>query len=315
MPTYNTPTYVGVSVPASHASAGTQTINYPAGVQGGDFLLLALRTPLTATFSDPAGWTPVGSTPVDATNSVRLYLWARKAGGATGSATTDSGSVTATASTNVVAPGFLIAARPDQSAGALTLAQMIDAIAVAADNDTSTSDLTVPGLTTSVPNTLLIRGSLVANGGAGSTITGFPGTKRTEDNDGNTSTTRSIAVGTIAQSTAGAVSSINLTDSSAASFGNDVSVGFALAIRSQGITPPAVFTLSDDFEDASIDAAKWTADAGINETGGELRIPLTTSYPHLKSVNTYSIIGSQLVTEITQLPNIGNGGTEFWVAV
>lgn len=314
MPTYALPPYVGVSVPASHASSGTQTINYPAGVQGGDFLLLALRTPLTATFGDPAGWTPVGGTPVDAANSVRLYLWARKAGGSTGVATTDSGSVTATASVAVVAPGFLIAVRPDQTGGTLTLAQMIDAIAVAADNVTTDANLAVPGYTTTVPNTRVIHGSLLANGGAGGSITGFPGTKRVEDNDGNTATTRSIAVGTDSQATAGVKASINLTDSSAGAFGNDVSVGFVLAIRSAGVVPPNVSTLQDDFDDNSIDAAKWDTTAGVSETGGKLRFVPTSSFPEAKSDNTYSLVGSSLLAETATVPTFTTG-TVSWYAI
>lgn len=67
---------------------------------------------------------------------------------------------------------------------------------------------------------------------------------------------------------------------------------------------PAISTLTDDFNDNSIDTGKWTtgvaAGSSITETGGQLVIapPVSsTGYSYLDSNDTFSLIGSSLTVE------------------
>ena len=82
-----------------------------------------------------------------------------------------------------------------------------------------------------------------------------------------------------------------------------------VVLEVKGSTPPPssnapIATLTDDFNDNSIDTGKWTtgvaAGSSITETGGQLVIapPVSgTGYSYLDSNDTFSLVGSSLTVE------------------
>lgn len=71
----------------------------------------------------------------------------------------------------------------------------------------------------------------------------------------------------------------------------------------------AVIPLSDDFNDNSLDTAKWTVYSGtVNETGGQLQfVPVSGTSAYLYSPNTYNLTGKQATLKIVDAGNITTG--------
>lgn len=73
---------------------------------------------------------------------------------------------------------------------------------------------------------------------------------------------------------------------------------------------PALATLTDDFQDGVIDPSLWVATAGVAESGGRLIITPNTSRPYCRTATaSYSLIGSQVVTDIPTITANGSTGT------
>lgn len=71
-----------------------------------------------------------------------------------------------------------------------------------------------------------------------------------------------------------------------------------------------VETLTDNFDDNSIDTAKWTATAGVTETGQRLEIS-SASVAELRSVRAYDLVGSAVHVKVPQVANAGGSSLDF----
>lgn len=68
-------------------------------------------------------------------------------------------------------------------------------------------------------------------------------------------------------------------------------------------------TLTDDFEDGSINPSLWVPDAGVTETGGQLVVTPALSLQHCITVNTYDATESSIVIHIPTVTPVGTSGT------
>ncbi|QNJ57619.1 hypothetical protein SEA_KEANU_13 [Streptomyces phage Keanu] len=75
------------------------------------------------------------------------------------------------------------------------------------------------------------------------------------------------------------------------------------------------YELKDDFNDNTIDTAKWPNNFGtVSETGGAARIEINTGYNAYSSAKAYILQNSQLIVKVT--PTVVNdGATEAWFQV
>src|SRR4051794_4446919 len=71
-----------------------------------------------------------------------------------------------------------------------------------------------------------------------------------------------------------------------------------LTVATSGTTYPAMSTLFDNFDSASL--AKWGPSGGATISGGVLYVPCTTSYDGLISVGTFDLTGSALAVQVPQ---------------
>lgn len=71
---------------------------------------------------------------------------------------------------------------------------------------------------------------------------------------------------------------------------------------------PAISTLQDDFNDASLDTSKWSnwSGARVTESGGTLNIATTTSaiYSGIDSQNAYDLTGSSIYVQLNDAGNL-----------
>ena len=75
---------------------------------------------------------------------------------------------------------------------------------------------------------------------------------------------------------------------------------------------PAIATLTDTFDDGTIDAALWPASYGdVTEAGGRARVPCTADYAALVSASAYTLAGSSVHTRIYP-PAAGGAATEAY---
>lgn len=68
-------------------------------------------------------------------------------------------------------------------------------------------------------------------------------------------------------------------------------------------------TLIDDFQDGTIDLAKWNVIGTVTESGGRARLTPTSSYSYLTSATTYDLTDSQLVAHVPMATANGSTGT------
>lgn len=78
---------------------------------------------------------------------------------------------------------------------------------------------------------------------------------------------------------------------------------------------PLLDTLVDDFDDGTVDAAKWpNAYGGVTETGGRAVVPCDTGYAAYASDTTYTLAGSHVLVQMWP-PAAGGAATEAWAQV
>lgn len=97
---------------------------------------------------------------------------------------------------------------------------------------------------------------------------------------------------------------------------------YAIEILAAAPATPKLSALTDDFNDNSIDPAKWTtgisAGASLAETGGQLVFtPSTTSsgYSYVDSVNTYDFTDSSLTVEFAGTISTAVGAEQFMMVM
>lgn len=75
------------------------------------------------------------------------------------------------------------------------------------------------------------------------------------------------------------------------------------------------YELKDDFNDNTIDTAKWPNNFGtVSETGGAARIEINTGYNAYSSAKAYILTGSQFIAKVT--PTVTNdGASEAWFQI
>lgn len=72
--------------------------------------------------------------------------------------------------------------------------------------------------------------------------------------------------------------------------------------------------LTDNFTTA--DGVKWNGYGGsATVSGGALNITVTNSYATIATATNYDLVDSYALVQLTQAPNIGNGGTQAYMAV
>lgn len=71
--------------------------------------------------------------------------------------------------------------------------------------------------------------------------------------------------------------------------------------------PPKIATVIDDF--AATDDVKWVYNGAAAVSGGQLAIPVSTSYDNADSQWAGDLTGSEVVVKMVQRPNAGNGST------
>lgn len=78
-------------------------------------------------------------------------------------------------------------------------------------------------------------------------------------------------------------------------------------------TNPKLATLTDDF--ATKDLAKWNWGAGASVSGGQLLLPAASAFDGFVSSNAFfDLTGSEMVAEMVQAPNVGNGTVRMFFA-
>src|SRR5690606_29837274 len=78
---------------------------------------------------------------------------------------------------------------------------------------------------------------------------------------------------------------------------------------------PLLDTLADDFDDGTVDPAKWpNAYGGVTETGGRAVVPCDTGYAAYASDTTYTLAGSHVLVQMWP-PAAGGAATEAWAQV
>lgn len=196
-------TFVG----ASNATGNNQTINKPVGVQSGDLLVANIYVDANNTISSPpSGWTVIENLNVTAGPYHHYILW-KSAGASEPSSYTFTNASTYTSCT-------MVAFRPGSGN---TLA--IDVHASQA-NASGTTD-TVPSVTTTGANEVLIAGLICYNGFSYTTLAGW-----TAPTGGNT--TDGLAIQYKVQSSAGATGTFAF-----AMGGSSVNSGALIAIQEQ----------------------------------------------------------------------------------
>lgn len=75
------------------------------------------------------------------------------------------------------------------------------------------------------------------------------------------------------------------------------------------------YELKDDFDDNTVDTAKWPNNFGtVAETGGNARITIDTAYNAYSSAKAYILTGSQFIAKVT--PTVTNdGASEAWFQI
>jgi hypothetical protein len=70
-----------------------------------------------------------------------------------------------------------------------------------------------------------------------------------------------------------------------------------------------IATLIDDFQDGTIDLAKWNVIGTVTESGGRARLTPTSTYSYLTSTATYDLTDSQLIAHVPTATANGSTGT------
>ncbi len=79
------------------------------------------------------------------------------------------------------------------------------------------------------------------------------------------------------------------------------------------VAAPPVASLTDNFDDNSIDSTKWPSVNGVVETNGTMRVGATTAAEYVRSAVGYTLIGSSLSVEVTPPGGNADGAVWAWV--
>ncbi len=209
--------FVSATTANPNANASTITVNVPASIQAGDLLVATLVTADNSlTFTQPAGWAlvsgatnPASTTAIGGMTQMVAYKFATAA---------EPASYTWTISSSTKSTAAIVAYREvDRSSPFNGFAVTIAAAASAT--------VSAPSVTTSVPNSVVLR-LLGIDSGGGGTISAPTGTtsRATISLQANPGTTVQVADAT--QATAGASGIASGTASTSA-----INVGYTLALR------------------------------------------------------------------------------------
>jgi hypothetical protein len=289
---WTAPTIVGTSGAANVTAANNLVIPEIAAIQDGDFLVAYIGTSPTGVIATPSGWTYRADT---TSGNHRLYIFTRSALAAD------------TTYTFVATPATRTVGRVVATRGGTWDTHVIQA------NAASTS-IASPSITTAQDNSLLLWGALLGNGGTG--IITPPATTIEQGEDTNTNTggvgDRTSSVATVVRGTAGAGALGDGTDTSG--LAADTSVAGVVSLTGVFTPYPGASTLSDNFDDNSIDTAKWPTNVGpVVETGGKIQADASAvgAGEYLRSVVGYSLIGSSVFVEVPTLPGTNVDGDVY----
>lgn len=308
-----TPTVRGTVHTATKASGPTTiALTIDALTQPGDLLIAHLTQQAAGqTINPPTGWTSDVHASQGA-NSTNIGSWLMHRVAQAGDAGT---SVTFTTSNTTAMVGAL-AALYDADGGSFS--GTLDGTPASFITGVDATTVATPTMTTALANSLVLFGVGMGKTGGGSWTPPAGSPTVTELADVSQAATTG-ALAWMPQATAGTVTSRTFT----ASGTFDTVVALVVAFAYSAPSAAAISTISDDFDDNSLDAAKWvnasTGTATLAETGGQIVItpPASTAgtnYGVLNSVNSYSLLGDNVFVQLAQPLSLGtNRDSSFYV--
>lgn len=304
----------GSMVPLTKASGGNDLVgNNDAAIVGGELILLGAAQQVTgSTWTTPSGYS-LGKRQglAGATTPITGGCYYKQA------VSGDAGAAVTLHSNNTAAMTGVLAALYDADGG--TLNAVLDGTPDQTNTNTDGTTFASPAGTVVTANPYSFVAFVVAVGKTGATSVTPPGGTPTitEIGDVHTAgTTCELAV--MVQPAIGAIGARTWTVSG--TFDTIVIVEVAFTY-----TPPSIAGLSDDFNDNSLDTAKWTnassGTATVAETGQQIVMTPAASvaganYAVLDSAKPYNLLGSNCYVQLVSAMNLGaNKDSSFFVYI
>jgi hypothetical protein len=287
------PTFVAASNMAG-VSGGNASVALPSGWQADDIAVLQVMTNAGNTFPTPAGWAVLG-TAVNSANQSTAWFWKRLVGGETTPIVFTIASGTALSASNG------LYARTFAFRGCVASGNPFEDVVNTGSPTTNTTPQTGATFTTDGPNRLVV--CLVAVDDDNNWSSGNPpanwtvtGTRTTDTVGGDC---MMDAIRQAVPQTGTSITQANIGTMNAADYWRTLT--FALAPKVE-----AASTLTDDFNDDSIDTTKWNeveiVSGVATETGTQVSCALAASantQAGLISLEQFNLVSSSIAVSVT----------------